>query len=70
MGGWQSARPSIERKLKELGFKDSDLGMIWKQNPSDRQKLKTEVDKLIAKKRDKEKAIKKAINDTFPGMNF
>lgn len=70
MSSWTPARPSIEKKLKELGFKDNELSIIWKDNPADRQKLKANVDKLIQKKRDKEKQIKKAINESFPGIKW
>lgn len=65
MGGWTSARPSIEKKLKELGFKDGDLDFIWKASPTDRKKLTENVNKLIAKKRDKENQIKSAIKQNF-----
>jgi hypothetical protein len=66
MGGWQSARPSIERKLKQLGFKDTDLGFIWQASPEDRKKLTENVDKLIQKKKDKKTQIKGAISESFP----
>lgn len=65
MGGWTSARPSIEKKLKALGYKDNELDFIWKTNPSDRAKLTENVDKLIAKKKDKEKQVKGALKENF-----
>lgn len=66
MGGWTPARPSIEKKLKALGFKDNELDFIWKGNPSDRKQLTENVNKLIAKKKDKEKQIKGAMTESFP----
>jgi len=67
---WTSARPSIEQKLKALGFHDDDLKIIWKDDPSDRRKLLEHVNELIKKKKDKEAAIKKALNETFHGLNL
>lgn len=66
MAGWTPARPSIEKKLKALGFKETELDFIWKGSPSDRKKLVENVDKLIAKKKDKEKQIKSAMKESFP----
>ena len=67
MGAWTSARPSIEKKLKELGFKDGDIKAIAWGTP-DRNKLKKDVDALIAKKREKEKDVKNALKQIVPGL--
>jgi hypothetical protein len=66
MAGWTAARPSIEKKLKALGFTDEQLKGIWAHSPSDRKALTEQVDKLIKAKKDKETAVKKAVKESFP----
>lgn len=70
MGGWVVARPSIEKKMKELGFSDADIKGIHGLAKEDRAKFKAEVEKLIKKKKDKEKQIRAACNQIIPGLGL
>lgn len=61
--GWVSAKPSIAKDLKALGFSDTDIKKVLNAPKDDRKALKAEVDKLIKQKKEKEAAVKKLFSD-------
>lgn len=62
MSSWMPARPSIEKDLKTLGFKDDEIN-VFRATKGDRAKLKAEVAKMMAKHKDKQAAVKGLFKD-------